>query len=103
MTPRIDRRYEADRDLEAHAFYIARRNPAAAERFLNASEEALGLLAEFPELGSPCSFKNPAWSNLRSWALRRFRNYVIYYRPLPEGIEVVRVLHGAQDVEHVFG
>lgn len=31
--------------------------------------------------------------------------YVIYYRPLPNraGIEVIRVLHGSQDVLRVFG
>ena len=35
---------------------------------------------------------------------RRFtcRNYVIYYRPLEDGIVLVRILHGARDHERLF-
>ncbi len=29
-------------------------------------------------------------------------NYVIYYRPAKDGIEVARVLHGARDVDRLF-
>ena len=29
-------------------------------------------------------------------------NYVIFYRPIHDGIEVVRVLHGARDIPAVF-
>ena len=28
-----------------------------------------------------------------------FRRYVIFYLPLPDGIDVVRVLHSARDVD----
>jgi toxin ParE1/3/4 len=36
--------------------------------------------------------------------LRSFpvKNYVIFYRPLEDGIEIVRVLHGAQDLPPLF-
>jgi toxin ParE1/3/4 len=30
-----------------------------------------------------------------------FINYLIFYRPAKQGIEVVRVLHGARDVEEM--
>jgi toxin ParE1/3/4 len=29
-------------------------------------------------------------------------NYVIFYRPIDDGIEVVRVLHGARDIPALF-
>jgi toxin ParE1/3/4 len=29
-------------------------------------------------------------------------NYVIYYREMKNGIEIVRVLHGARDVSRAF-
>jgi hypothetical protein len=39
---------------------------------------------------------------LRVWPIRRFRSFLIYYRPIRNGIEVVRVLHAAQDAERIF-
>jgi toxin ParE1/3/4 len=36
---------------------------------------------------------------LRSWPLD---NYLIFYKPLPDGIEVLRVLHGARDLPPFF-
>lgn len=32
---------------------------------------------------------------LRSFAVKR---YVVFYLPMPEGIAVIRVLHGARDI-----
>jgi toxin ParE1/3/4 len=30
------------------------------------------------------------------------KNYLIFYRPIEAGIEIVRILHGSQDIERVF-
>ena len=37
--------------------------------------------------------------NLRSFP---FGRYVIFYLALPGGIEIVRVLHGARDLDAIF-
>jgi toxin ParE1/3/4 len=37
--------------------------------------------------------------NLRSFPVG---NYLIFYKPLPDGIEVLRVLHGARDLPPFF-
>jgi toxin ParE1/3/4 len=37
--------------------------------------------------------------NLRSFPVG---SYVIFYRPIEEGIEVIRVLHSARDIEDIF-
>lgn len=29
-------------------------------------------------------------------------NYLIFYRPLPDGIEILRVLHGARDIAAIL-
>ena len=33
---------------------------------------------------------------------REFRKYVILYRPLDDGIEVIRVVHGSRDIAGLF-
>lgn len=37
--------------------------------------------------------------NLRSYP---YKNYVIFYLPIENGVEVFRVLHAARNVEEVF-
>jgi toxin ParE1/3/4 len=32
-----------------------------------------------------------------------FSRYLLFYLPISDGIDVVRVLHGARDVDTVFG
>ena len=49
-----------------------------------------------PELGRQ---REELSSRLRSWVVG---NYVIFYRPQPRGIEVVRVLHGRRNFPALF-
>ena len=37
---------------------------------------------------------------LRSWPVG---NYIVFYRPLKSGVEVLRVIHGARDLSNIFG
>jgi toxin ParE1/3/4 len=37
--------------------------------------------------------------NLRSFTVE---NYVIFYQPIADGIEVLRVLYGARDIHRIF-
>ena len=88
-------------DLEAIAGYIQQHNPDAAHRFLIVAEKTFSLLASQPLLGE--AYPHPKFSELRFCTLgRRFRNYVVFYRPIAEGVEIVRVLHGAQDLLRVL-
>jgi len=36
------------------------------------------------------------------WPIKGFKNYLIFYRPIEQGVEIVRVLHGARDMPSVF-
>ena len=36
------------------------------------------------------------------WPVRGFEKHVIFYRPVATGIDVVRVLHAARDIEAIF-
>ena len=56
-----------------------------------------GLLAEHPQIGRE---RPELSSGLRSFAMRP---YVFLYRPLRQGARILRVVHGHQDLERVFG
>lgn len=93
---------EARFDLIRHFYFIGTDHPQAAERFLDAAEDAFNKLAEMPGMGPAWGFKSPRLKDVRFWPLKRFRNHLIFYRPTATGIKVLRVIHGAQDVERIF-
>lgn len=50
---------------------------------------------------------SPSWdqvvkSSFLGFGVFAVGNYVIYYRPTQDALEIVRVLHGARDVEAIF-
>lgn len=42
-------------------------------------------------------------AGMRFHSVHGFRKYLIFYIPGSEGIEIVRVLHGARDLKTLFG
>jgi len=87
---------QAGLDLTEIALFIARNNPAAADRWLETIDEKCAMLAKMPHLGR---LRPELAPELRSFPVGR---YVIFYRPASDGIEVIRVLHGARDIPAVF-
>lgn len=67
-----------------------------ADRFLERIERKLQALAETPRMGRR---REELALSLRSFPLG---NYAVFYRPTEQGIEVIRILHGARDIEAVF-
>jgi toxin ParE1/3/4 len=88
----------AREDVDAIADHIARDNLSAALRFLTASEAAFTFLASNPGAGPRVEPPLPSVPDLRFWPISRFRAYLVLYRVLPDGVEVLRVIHGARDL-----
>ena len=93
----------ADRDTDDHFRYIAQHNYEAAVRFLQATEASYARLAAMPELGERQEFERKELAGLRAWQVRGFENYLIFYRLIEQGLEIVRVLHAARDIAAIFG
>ena len=102
MDKAITKSPQAYRDLVDIAAHIAQDSIAAAERFLDAAEATFDRLADTPEIGSLCPFRNPLAANIRVWPVRQFRSYLVFYRAEANGIHVARVMHGARDWQPLF-
>lgn len=100
--PSVVKRPEAEDDLLEIFVFIGRKSVRAANRFLRAADQAMEQLAEMPALGGKCESSNTVLSQLRVRTIPRFRNYLILYRPLPDGVEIVRVVFGGRDLESLF-
>jgi toxin ParE1/3/4 len=102
MTYRVERSERVWRDLEEIADFIANESLDAALRFYEAAEAAFEELAQMPEMGASRTFRNSRLGLVRMWPIPRFENWLIFYRPIDQGIEVLRVLHSARDINALF-
>jgi toxin ParE1/3/4 len=79
--------------------FIASDNLDAADRVRDTIFRAFERIASMPELGPRPRFANPRLKNVRFWPVPRFRQYLIFYRPIAKGgVEIVRILNGARDI-----
>ena len=92
----VRRTKTARRDLLQIWQYIAQDNSAAADQLLARIEERSRQLASHPRAGTPRDDLAPG---LRSYAVGR---YLVFYNTIADGIEIVRVLHGARDIERLW-
>ncbi len=84
------------RDLEEIEEYISRDNPDAAARLISMIQEKCRILLEQPGIGRN---RSDLLSNLRGFPVG---SYVVFYLPTEDGIEVIRILHGARDIQQLF-
>jgi toxin ParE1/3/4 len=89
-------------ELDAIWEYIAVDNMDAADRFVEAAYNTFQALARMPGLGRKRAFSQARLGELRSFRIREFANYLIFYCPISDGIEVFHILHGAQDLEQFW-
>lgn len=87
---------QAEEDLAGIWLYIARDNPQAADKLVAVLAQKYEVLAESPDIGRMRDELSPS---LRSFPVRK---YVIFYRPIEDGIEVIRVLSGYRDIDSLF-
>lgn len=88
---------KAESDLLEIWFYIADDNQQAADRVLKSIHERCLLLASNGKLGTARPDIRP---DLRCFVVG---SYLILYREVKAGIEIVRVLHGARNINAIFG
>ncbi len=87
----------AQSDLEEIWRYTAQDNPNRADGFVDElADVCRSSLSSMPSIGKSCVDLLP---NL--WRFP-YRNYLLFYRFNDESLEVVRVLHGARDIEAIF-
>ena len=93
---RVTRRPHAEADILEIWGYIAEDSVVVADRWVDKLDEKFALWATQPMMGRARDELSPG---IRSLA---FGRYVVFFQPLPDGIDVVRVLHGSRDIDASF-
>lgn len=96
MSGHFRRTPEARADLIEIWSFIAEDSPAAATKLLLRLDRAMTKLARNPGIGRGRPELQPG---IRSYACRP---YVIFYKVEGHSVDIIRVLHGARDIESIF-
>lgn len=103
MTTHDRVRPAADADLDDHAAYLAREAGLdIARRFYDAAATTFEQIARMPGIGDRRPTANTRLEGLRVSRIQGFEKHLIFYPPVPDGIEIVRVLHGARDLDRLL-
>jgi toxin ParE1/3/4 len=94
--PRLRRTARAEDDLIEIWAYIARDNPAAADRLLDVLDNKSRTLAGNPQTGMA---RDDIAKGVRHFPVG---NYLILYRDIGDGVEVVRYVHGMRLLRNLF-
>jgi toxin ParE1/3/4 len=86
-------------DLDRIWDYIAieSESPIAAEKLLDRIHETFAQIARNPGSGTTCEWLRPGLRRFPVWP------YIIFYTPQRDAVEILRVLHGARNIEALFG
>ena len=93
---RIHKSPVAEDDLDEIWWYIAQDSPGNADKFIDEIESTCRKLARFTSMGRNRDELHPG---LQSFPVGK---YLIFYMPIHDGIEIVRVLHGMMDIDALF-
>ena len=97
--PRVLRTPEARGDIKEIARYLAheQHRRRAAERFVQELDREFQLYATQPRIGTA---RPDLGEQYRSFTHQR---WVVIYRPLDDGILILRVVDGSRDFADIFG
>jgi toxin ParE1/3/4 len=99
----VFQRPRARQDLLGIFRYYARKaGLQTARRFFVQAESTFNKLATTPSLGILYEADFPSLGEIRVFTISRFKKYLAFYRPVADGIEIVRVLHGSRDIDAIL-
>jgi toxin ParE1/3/4 len=82
--------------------YLAIRSPQSADRLLAAIESSIRSLADNPGVGRRWHSPRPALVGMRVTIVSSYRNYLIFFRPTDDSVDVFRVVHGARELPRII-
>ena len=74
----------------------------ASDKFLEAVKSTYQQIAAMPGIGSLRDYGRLDLSGMRAWRISKYPKYLIFYLATETEVVILRVLHGAQDIESIF-
>ncbi|HET8890282.1 MAG TPA: type II toxin-antitoxin system RelE/ParE family toxin [Candidatus Angelobacter sp.] len=88
--------------LEQAAWYQEQSGLKLARRWEQAVTSVLLRIVATPASGAPCTFKAADLKGVRRVPVPRFPKHLVFYRVRSQELIVLRIVHGARDLESLF-
>jgi toxin ParE1/3/4 len=88
--------------LEQAEWYAAQMGQPLAQRWQKAVMTAISHSLTRPATGAPCKFRSLALRDVRRATISGFPKHLLFYRFDDDEVFVLRVVHGARDLERLF-
>jgi toxin ParE1/3/4 len=72
------------------------------DHFYEAANATFDKVTAMPGMGAPRYFASACLEGLRMIPVLGFERHLVFYRPIETGVEIVRVLYSARDIESLF-
>ena len=97
-------RPKADLDIDEIADYLTEQSSLnMALKFLSEAHRSFALIASQPGIGWRCKMGNSRLKTVRIFRVSApFEDYLIFYKPQGKRIEILRLLHGSQNLENLL-
>lgn len=92
---------QANTDAIEVALYIAKDDLNVADHFLSTLDGVCDKLATMPQMGSLYTNSGKSFKKIRMLPVPGYEKILIFYHPITDGIEVVRILHSARDIRYI--
>lgn len=94
---------QAERDIDGFVVYLAAEaDVETAVRFFDAAHETFKAILDNPRIGRARPAGKSRNAGIRQWAVSGFGKHLIFYREVPTGIDIIRLLHGSRDIDRVL-
>jgi toxin ParE1/3/4 len=88
--------------LEQADWYERQAGPALPQRWERGVSRTLLQIIRRPRAGSPCRFRTSELGGIRRMAVSGFPKHLIFYQFRGDELVVLRIVHGARDLEGLF-
>ena len=88
--------------LEQADWYERQADDRLAARWERSVYRSLTRLVRYPQSGPLCVFKSPDLHGSRRIPVFDFRKHLIFYRIEKDRLVILRIVHGARDLESLF-
>jgi toxin ParE1/3/4 len=88
--------------LEQADWYETQSGGPLAQRWEKAVTSAVLRIAKNPNGGAPCTFRSSELRDLRRTTITEFPKHLIFYRLYEGEVFILRVVHGARDLERLL-
>ena len=103
MSSPVTQRPRARLDLlEQFVYFGEEASVELAERYFSAVHATCLQLVDRPHSGALYNSGVAGLKGLRRFPVKGFENYLLFYLPHRNGIDVIRVFHGARDIHSLF-